>query len=1000
MASFFDTNLCGMSSPVSLGDVSFNTALANICNSAASMENMESDQFSLAAPTLGNKFMPTSGMGSTKMFGGTSSYFKGNAVDTYYSWIAAGQIPFVGGINVYGPGAGDGGGSGAGAANGASNVGGAGNAGGAEETKSVDQKEITQEMKDEVIDQLQGMGYKKVEAETIVKKVAGVADGQKVFTRILADVPDKMQKDEAGKKTVIENWPENFGNWYAQNIGGLDGTTADELVKETALEPETPSKNQKKKAVQSKTVVTPNGVEKDNSTGKVYDVYDYKKVDISTGKDKSGGKLYFNDDTWYKKDVKKGYVALVPQPKLNDKTGALSFGKEVAYKPKGGYNEKDATTYISELDGKINNYKKKKEDFQKAKETQEKLRKETADQMLEELKPDMTLTPYETGDTAGESAESKKKVNLNPPKPTKDKGSKKHEVAAWGKIPDRVEGAEPAPLNVAYMGGPILAQTPAQKVKVISVKKISLGTLTDNEKAANLADKIASKVKDVPDGTTELRLTLDYEKTGKDLSIFQGDATIDIELTLSAILREKYPALTNISLAFHHLKDSVSSPERKLAQETPQPVPEPKPQVEAKSQLALSGEPKDKSKVSTLIKPNSPIVAGSSTDKITPEKKEKEAKSKPADTPASPPTLVAEEKPTDVQPAGGKEQAKADNKTTAPKPAVEKPVAENAAANIEPSKKDEAIAEKITPPTEDILREPYNIAGVSVDFILPDNIEKDLDKALPELKKEAEKQANKQYYTDGESRSYNEIYVATLLSGIADWAKGITDKWTTSKDLLQEILSLWDAVDWGKGECTERTNFLYAVMMQAKNSKVTREDLKGVTFDFEHVFNVKANGKLMGHVCLMATITGDDGKVKKQQYDIANPATVLESVFSSVAYQEFQEVDLQTYVASLLCNKGKDIVSTEKNLTKAKQIFDAAYELAPNNTFVVSKVAEFYYSMAHINYDKKKVKDAKTYATQSGKLWDEASKLDKWESVKSYYDYRGMEKDIATIKAL
>lgn|GEM_PF-6343867 len=234
-------------------------------------------------------------------------------------------------------------------------------------------------------------------------------------------------------------------------------------------------------------------------------------------------------------------------------------------------------------------------------------------------------------------------------------------------------------------------------------------------------------------------------------------------------------------------------------------------------------------------------------------------------------------------------------------------------------------------PDERILNTPFTIAGHRVDLMLPDELRRELDAEIPGMLERARKQT-KDYYrqetdfggrTDISLDEMNAREDRHMLMAVAEWAYGHVYHWEGGSN--RESLSLKGntSSDTPQGECTERTAFLYAATAYVQNKVADEPDhnLEDVDLGFYQTFDPKTGP----HVCLAATTPEKTFTVDVSYVD---SGVKLGAHFSKA------KIGIPAYVASMLCNRGAELVRLGR-MKEARDTYAAAREMAPNNAYVV-----------------------------------------------------------------
>ena len=242
------------------------------------------------------------------------------------------------------------------------------------------------------------------------------------------------------------------------------------------------------------------------------------------------------------------------------------------------------------------------------------------------------------------------------------------------------------------------------------------------------------------------------------------------------------------------------------------------------------------------------------------------------------------------------------------------------------------------PPTDQILSEPYKVAGLEVDMMLPAATKKAFADASERIKAKAQERAkgmakDKAY----KNMSKPDCYAAALVEEITAWAYAHTEDWesTDEGNGSREVLSLHDNLSstTPRGECTEKTGFLYALMKHAQSEEFSVA-LKDATFGFVDVktdFDGKSlgEGEEPGHVCLQSTIGG-----KTIQSDISYPETSRLFWKDDDVTPVHKHVETQTltqHVGSLLMNKSLEMQQAGEDLAHAAEVIRVADQFLKAN---------------------------------------------------------------------
>lgn len=241
-----------------------------------------------------------------------------------------------------------------------------------------------------------------------------------------------------------------------------------------------------------------------------------------------------------------------------------------------------------------------------------------------------------------------------------------------------------------------------------------------------------------------------------------------------------------------------------------------------------------------------------------------------------------------------------------------------------------------------------------MDFVLPASVKREFDAELANIVRTA--QVNSRRLVEKQPNlNVDDLYKHQLLIGIAEWAYERTKGWKV--DTKREELSLGKACENKKGECTERTNLLYALVVRAKeNLKDEKINLSDVDVKFAQIFDYSSED----HVCLTAEIGG-----KRKFYDIGAPIATSGASLVSRPYGKSVVVELPEHVAGLLCNKG-----LEEKGKKADALYVEALRLAPDSAYVKIAAARHYYNMAAECHNRGQSAKAREYQKKSKELME------------------------------
>lgn len=249
-----------------------------------------------------------------------------------------------------------------------------------------------------------------------------------------------------------------------------------------------------------------------------------------------------------------------------------------------------------------------------------------------------------------------------------------------------------------------------------------------------------------------------------------------------------------------------------------------------------------------------------------------------------------------------------------------------------------------------------NGTQVSVDFRLPADVAKEFDGALSTMVKD--------------SKSKEE-----LLEKIAHWALKYTESWTTGN---AESLSVARSCANKIGECSERTNFLYALAVHSRERLAgTRSiNLDGVKFGFAQVFNVGIDSD---HVCMTAEVGG-----RSKFYEITNMGNYA-SHGVNPPYGSTVKIGLPEYVATILCNKAASLAKqlSDPNAPAVEGYYQVAARLAPNNAYIALQL----YSQAQRLWNRNMKEESKTYVASAIEIMRRAQS-DRRNSGYEYIDNR------------
>jgi len=868
--------------------------------------------------------------------------------------------------------------------------------------EKTEKKTISEETKGKAITKLKtDMGYSEEEANSIASKAAAKADGDsEKFGRILTGIPPKTvkQKDpktqqETEKKN--DRWSEDFGNWYAENILGMDKEAAKDYVRSVALEPDTKAKGKGKgKAAKlDYLAVVPEKKTETDGSGKIYDIYDIEAGSAvgknATAASKGTDKLYSNEGKWYKKQGGK-FKELKPQPAFNPRTGKLSFGAEPAYKSQDGYDADrlDARDYITKLDEGAPDQKKRIESRKEGQEGQRTARvlevaskiktkfgKEAdgSDKMQVNVTPDgktieLTSKPEKAEALAGELDRNEKlKQELNSLLKQLPAGTRmllngnaiigsdraKEVVRQLRQKPS--DAAQPVGASPASRpGGQARASGADSRVRVARAEaaaKKADAEISEAEKKVASAEAAAKGAEERAEGAKQ-----EAEKAGGEGGDPESVGRAQEEATRA--MKEAVAAKAQIENTKRELESARAKKESdekalaaaKLRQQREIKIAQRNQEAENARKLAVAQK---QTQAPAQPKPTMP-PSSQPARQVQPSAVAISAPMPSRGTPEAFPKAVS-----GVIPNPPKSTGKEPQKAT-------------------------VQAGKIKPPTDKILAEPYEVAGHKVDFMLPDDMKKKLKAELPKWKFSAEVYAKNKTQKNPDI-DYQTVYTHHLLQSFARWAREETKNWKLDNSGNSEDLSLLASIDKKKGECSEKTNFLYAAMMYAKKSEEVGKDLKDVKFGFAQVYRTH-DGKRQDHGCLTARL----GTEKTVLYDIAYPEK-LGPFFErfNVEHKEFAPVDLETYVATLLCNKGKEMLSKKQD-AQAKKLYDAAENLAQKkNAFVLFQVATYYYNKA-CSLQKSNRALATEYAGTANDLLNQASRAEGGQTIQKFAYYRRM----------
>ncbi|HPM42080.1 MAG TPA: hypothetical protein PLY45_06560, partial [bacterium] len=196
-------------------------------------------------------------------------------------------------------------------------------------------------------------------------------------------------------------------------------------------------------------------------------------------------------------------------------------------------------------------------------------------------------------------------------------------------------------------------------------------------------------------------------------------------------------------------------------------------------------------------------------------------------------------------------------------------------------------------PGEEMLTRAYRVAGYDMDFILPAEVKDALGK---ELARHKGKKAD------------------DVIEGVSKWVRRETGKWIY--DLKHEQLSLSESIRTKKGECTERTSFLYAALMHAKQKMP--EELGEASFKFAYVTETwdGKSRKNEDHVCVSA----DTGDGKAKYFDVTYPQRYLFGESMRTLHKKASPVGHSDYAALLLTNKAVSLCTREVKNRKGEVI--------------------------------------------------------------------------------
>jgi hypothetical protein len=304
----------------------------------------------------------------------------------------------------------------------------------------------------------------------------------------------------------------------------------------------------------------------------------------------------------------------------------------------------------------------------------------------------------------------------------------------------------------------------------------------------------------------------------------------------------------------------------------------------------------------------------------------------------------------------------------------------------------------IKPTTDAILSEPYMIAGQSVDFILPDEFKGRLDAALPDIVTAAKTYVERvDDHRSLEDDEFDRYLKKKVVEGVATWAASEMEGWANDQTGNPENLSLESICASQSGECTERSNFLYAALKHAQRSSVTRRYMRAAEIKFAQVFQMY-DGRREGHACLAIT-NGED------QYllDIAYPGfapTVIGGITSvTPRHKQYEVIDRDAYVASLLVNKTNSMPKdTPAQRAAVERVLLAAAELGDDNAFVLTAVVEHFFNAA-VDCQRGRPKAQRAYAQRAKDYLGSVRKAQGWDKVKviNRNFFRGIDRQLRAL---